>query len=120
MKSTQLFILCFLILSCGGKKDRTDDFDINSSQSLEKVVIKASEIIDLENKGIGPIKELKLESTIDQELATSGEELFNSSCTVCHRIDAKFIGPELQGVTQRRSPEWIMNLILNTEYMLSR
>lgn len=117
MKCFQLLIFCFVIFSCA-KKDRTDVFDINRTRAPEKQVVNASEIIDLENKGIGPIKEVNLESTIDEELAKTGEELFNASCSVCHKVTSKFIGPALQGVTQRRTPEWIMNMILNTQYML--
>ena len=33
-------------------------------------------------------------------------------------MDKKFIGPALDGVTLRRSPEWVMNMILNPEVMV--
>lgn len=35
-------------------------------------------------------------------------------------MDKKFIGPALAGVTERRSPEWIMNMILNPEEMIQK
>jgi len=45
--------------------------------------------------------------------------LFKFKCTACHKVNKDFIGPPLTGVTQRRSPEWIMNMILNPEKMLA-
>jgi len=39
-------------------------------------------------------------------------------CTACHRADKKFIGPAPVGILKRRSPEWVMNMILNPEQMV--
>lgn len=69
------------------------------------------------NKGIGPVKSLEL-GAIDQSMADEGKKIFDEKCTACHKIDTKYIGPALKGVTTRRTPEWIMNMILNPELML--
>ena len=118
MKYMWSFLLVFSLLSCGGSQDSTDNFDITKSTESGQQKINASEKVDLENKGVGPIKSLELSESIDQELAKTGEGLFKSNCTICHKIGSKFVGPALKGVTDRRSSEWIMNMILNTEYML--
>lgn len=68
-------------------------------------------------KGIGPIQELELEP-IDDDMAEAGRVLFEANCAACHKFDERYVGPALAGVTERRSPEWIMNLILNTDQML--
>lgn len=73
----------------------------------------------LKNKGIGPIKSLTL-SAIDEKLATDGEKIFATKCSACHKFDEKVVGPPLAGVTKRRSPEWIMNMILNTNEMVEK
>ena len=39
-------------------------------------------------------------------------------CLACHRVDKKFIGPAPKGILERRSPEWVMNMILNPEVMV--
>jgi hypothetical protein len=39
-------------------------------------------------------------------------------CTACHKPDKKFIGPAPKGILERRSPEWVMNMILNPEVMI--
>ena len=68
------------------------------------------------DKGIGPIKEIKL-GPIDSTMAARGEELFAQKCVTCHQLDKKKLGPPLRGVTKQRPPEFIMNMMLNTDEM---
>lgn len=70
------------------------------------------------DKGIGPITTIRVIDDIDQRMASEGLEKFNQYCSSCHKMDKKFIGPALDGVTLRRSPEWVMNMILNPEVMV--
>lgn len=69
-----------------------------------------------EEIGIGPVKEVKL-SSIDQNMVNKGKTTFETKCASCHKFDSKLVGPPLQGVTHRRKPEWIMNMILNPQQM---
>lgn len=69
-------------------------------------------------KGIGPVKEITLDPTINQDLVAKGKAIFDVKCVACHQIDNKLVGPPLKDVTKRRKPEWIMNQILNPEQML--
>ena len=73
----------------------------------------------MSNKGIGPIKTVAL-GEIDQAMVTEGEVVFKAKCTACHKISKKFVGPALKGITERRSPEWIMNMVLNPEEMIQK
>jgi mono/diheme cytochrome c family protein len=68
------------------------------------------------DKGIGPITEVKL-GPIDQNLVKKGKEIFDSKCASCHKLEERYVGPPLKGVTKRRKPEWIMNMILNPAEM---
>ena len=52
-------------------------------------------------------------------LAEKGKELFKINCTACHKPTKKFIGPAPKGILERRSPEWVMNMILNPENMIA-
>ena len=72
----------------------------------------------LENKGVGPINNVILEDKVNISMANSGEKLFNQLCTSCHIINEDYIGPAMSGILDRRSPEWIMNMILNPIQML--
>jgi len=66
--------------------------------------------------GIGPIKEVKL-GPIDDKLVQHGKSLFEMKCTMCHSLDERKIGPPLRDVTEQRTPEFIMNLLVNTAEM---
>jgi cytochrome c len=68
------------------------------------------------DKGVGPVKEVKLDP-LNQKLANEGKAIFSSKCTVCHSLDQKIIGPPLRNVTKTRTPEYIMNMILNPTNM---
>ena len=61
----------------------------------------------------------ELPPAIDKEMVKQGEVIFLSKCTLCHQIETKSIGPKLAGITEKRKPEWIMNMILNPERMIT-
>ena len=81
---------------------------------------KESSISSLDNKGIGPISKIVFDNEINQNLAKSGKKLFNQLCTSCHMIKEESVGPAIKGILDRRSPEWIMNMILNPTEMVQK
>lgn len=115
-----------LLISCGGKEEKKKagfsyDKKAPTEQKAEKVEsVPASKKIDLDNKGVGPISAISLPSEIDQTMATHGADVFKKMCTACHRPDKKFIGPAPKNILSRRSPEWIMNMILNPDEMVQK
>lgn len=104
--------LIFFTLSCGEKQNNTNAENVSGTEK---------EAIDpMQDKGIGPVKSLELPDTIDEELAKTGEEVFTAKCTACHKPDKKYIGPAPKGVLDRRTPEWVMNMMLNPEVMIEK
>ncbi len=71
------------------------------------------------DKGVGPVSHLEL-GALDAALAQEGETLFSGTCAACHKMDARYVGPALGGVTKRRKPEWIMNMMLNPVEMTQK
>ena len=71
------------------------------------------------SKGVGPVQSLSL-AALDAGLAAQGEKLFSGTCAACHKFDQRYVGPALSGVTRRRAPEWIMNMILNPAEMTQK
>ena len=126
MKSTLkhlLFIIIFSILSCGVSEEKEDTKIKLKRQKIEKKddAAKAStpsETIDLINKGFGPVTTITLNSEIDQAMVVKGENIFKRMCSACHKVGKKFIGPQPNGILKKRTPEWIMNMILNPEGMV--
>lgn len=52
--------------------------------------------------------------------ASEGETLFKATCVACHTIGGgNLVGPDLSGVTQRRSREWLSRWILEPDRMLA-
>ncbi|GGC40695.1 hypothetical protein GCM10011386_35970 [Parapedobacter defluvii] len=71
------------------------------------------------NKGIGPITSFT-QPAFDQAVADEGNKLFIVRCTMCHEYGEDKLGPALKGITKKRTPEWILNLMLNTEEMFEK
>lgn len=72
------------------------------------------------NKGIGPIDRVDLPSQINEEMAAEGKKLYNNHCASCHRINENLTGPALGNILDRRTPEFVMNMILNTQEMIEK
>ena len=68
---------------------------------------------------MGKIKNLELPATIDDAMVERGAAIFKTNCTACHKIGKRFIGPSPSGIMERRSPEWIMNMILDPQLMVA-
>lgn len=125
-KGLILFLLA-LLMSCGGKEEKKEGFSVQRAKTETKTKEKvkenttpASKRIALESKGVGPVTSLEIPADIDAAMVSMGQEVFKSKCTACHRANKKFIGPSPQGILERRSPEWVMNMILNPDEMVQK
>jgi mono/diheme cytochrome c family protein len=70
-------------------------------------------------KGVGPVDHVDI-AALDDARAATGAQVFQTKCSACHKIAERYIGPALGGVTKRREPEWILNMILNPENMIQK
>ncbi|HET9252479.1 MAG TPA: cytochrome c [Candidatus Eisenbacteria bacterium] len=58
------------------------------------------------------------DSPVNAELAAKGEALFKSkTCSTCHAFGARITGPDLVGVTHRRTEAWMRKQMLQPEVM---
>ena len=125
MKFTlKIFSILLVLTAIGcGEKEQKEEIRLSENERKEVFNEAASteaEVDDMDNKGIGPVKSLSIDAGIDEAMATKGAELFKNMCSACHKMEKKFIGPAITGVTERRAPEWIMNMILNPEEMIQK
>ena len=59
------------------------------------------------------------DSPVAAALATKGEGLFKTKgCTACHAYGKRLTGPDLRGVTRRRTAQWMESQILHPEKMV--
>ncbi|MEQ9301179.1 MAG: cytochrome c [Cyclobacteriaceae bacterium] len=103
MKSSVLIlaIVIFALYACSSDKKAPENTNISEEKSL--------------------VGHVDLTDPLDGQLIEQGMKIFTSKCTRCHTLDtAEFIVPALAGVTNRRSPEWIMNMIINVDEMLKQ
>lgn len=115
-RSVCLVLLVVMLGACTKK-----DTETNSATSPEanKNETTAAAPTAATSKGIGPVTEVKIDA-LNPAMATKGKATFEAKCSACHKIDERYVGPGLKDVTKRRTPEWIMNMILNPVEMTQK
>ena len=100
-------LLALTISVCGGEETS----DQRSTQASEA----EQELTDFEMEhGIGPVTErVQVDDELDYEMIEIGRNIYETKCEMCHNMQGRMVGPELGNVMDRRSPEFVMNFILN-------
>lgn len=107
-------VLLLLAAACGG--EGAEEAAPPASATPAQAELTGFEM----EHGIGPVTEPVTLGAIDAELAETGEELFETRCSACHKMEEPYVGPALGSVTERRSGAFVMNMILNPEGMYTR
>lgn len=103
-------IICFS--SCGDAGEKKDD-------AAGTETAAGTESTD--PKGIGKFKNVELTHPLDQTMVAGGKSVYDVKCASCHKTTGeKLVGPGFKGVTDRRTPEWIMNFVTNTDEMIEK
>lgn len=105
MKYIMIALITLFVVSCSGK---------DGQQNEEKSFMEVQQ----PKKTYGKVQHVDVGSGIDATMAGAGKEIFEVKCNACHKYDERYVGPPLGKVTQRRTPEYIMNMILDTETMI--
>lgn len=103
-----------LLMACGGASENAPDS--TAAAPAEQNGLTAFEL----EHGIGPVKEPVTLEEPDPALAAEGEALFNLKCMACHRLEERYIGPELDDVLDRRTPAYVLNMMMNPTEMTQR
>ena len=105
LKILMASILSISLFACTSKQEAEDA--AKNSPSPVEAAAEQPEVHGVE------IKDLALTNPLNQEWVTNGEKIYDSKCLSCHKLtDEKVGGPGWKGVTQRRKPLWILNMIL--------
>lgn len=115
-----LVVLAIGFASCAGKKEEKKEEveTIRTKSEIKDETASEGVPVDLSNTGIGPITSYKFSEEVNSEMAAAGEKIYATKCTICHMAEQRMIGPALSGVYDRRSPEWVLNMLLNPDGML--
>ncbi|MCX6290480.1 MAG: cytochrome c [Bacteroidetes bacterium] len=120
MKRHSLYMILFSMIAitairCSDNKQPGNAGKSNDTTNLMKQAESGKEA----DNGIGKFKNVQLTHPLDAALITKGKPIYDGKCFACHKLTAeKLVGPGWKGVTDRRTPEWIMNFITNTNVML--
>ncbi|HEX7846986.1 MAG TPA: c-type cytochrome [Chitinophagaceae bacterium] len=105
-----VLLLSFLLFACkeGVKKDQPT-VDV-AELTKDKPEVHGSEIKE---------GDISISNPLDATWVSAGKSTYELKCQSCHRLtEEKLVGPGWKGVTQKRKPVWIMNMITNVEMML--
>jgi mono/diheme cytochrome c family protein len=118
-KLVVVFITAVMLFSCGKKEKEAEEY--NPATATENATTSTDPSNYDPKRGEGKFDTVELGATLDQAMASKGEEVSGVKCTSCHKLtDEKLVGPGWKGVTERRKPEWIMNFITNPDPMIDK
>jgi len=65
--------------------------------------------------------DVELTTPLNQDWVAKGKGIYEMKCQACHKLtDERLVGPGWKGVTEKREPHWIMNMITNVDMMLEK
>lgn len=113
-----LFFSCIILgFSCGNQN--ANNAATSSDTSTAPSSSNETSTESTNPKGVGKYTNVVLTHPLDEKMVAAGEKVYNVKCASCHKLTGeKLVGPGWKGVTDRRTPEWIMNFVTNTEEML--
>ena len=114
MKNRIIYLLMIALFSiaCGESGNSTSDSGKLSDQ------LKTETPAD-DGKGVGEVKHVDLNSPLVASMVENGKSIYELKCAACHKLsDQRVVGPGWKGLSEKRKPEWIMNMILNVDVML--
>jgi mono/diheme cytochrome c family protein len=112
-------VFAIFLASCGSGANQNEES--KGSTEPPKSMIKEPESYD-PNRGEGKFSaENVILGALDASMVTKGEAIAGTKCTSCHKLtDERLVGPGWKGVTERRTPHWIMNFITNPDPMINK
>lgn len=112
MRKTLLTMAVPLLMlwGCGdGAKQRSGEAETDEASFEKQAEVHGSEI-----------KTVELTTPLNPAMVKEGESIYDLKCSSCHRLsDERLVGPGWKGVTERREPTWIMNMVTNVDMMLA-
>jgi len=111
--STALIIVaCLFYIACSDgndkvKEEKSTDEQASTGNQAEKHGAEVKQ------------GDVTLTTPLNQQWVTAGKGIYDLKCQSCHKLtDERVVGPGWAGVTKRREPHWIMNMITNVDMML--
>lgn len=115
MRRTAILSFIFIagaLLGCGEQAGKDSNTTTTTTEAKE-------EKVEANPKGIGEVQNVNLTEPLEESMIKSGKAIYEMKCSACHKLtDQRVVGPGWAGITNKRRPEWIMNMITNVDVML--
>ena len=110
-----------ILASCGGGQEKEQSTAPDNPNPLTQEE-KATENPAYDpHRGEGKFKDVQVPEKLDQKMADGGKQVYEVKCSSCHKLsDEKLVGPGWKDVTKRRTADWVMNFVTNTDEMIDK
>jgi len=106
-------MLAIGLFACTSKKEADDA--AKKSPTPSEAATPQPEMHGIEQKTI------ELTNPLNKDWIAAGKADYELKCLASHKLtNEKLVGPGWAGVTKKREPLWIMNMITNVEMMLEK
>ena len=110
-----LFIISIVFPFCGEESN-----DKDSSAKSDNSAASGASDNEVHGKEIKP-GDVTISSPLNAQWVADGKSTYDVKCQACHKLtDERVVVPGWKGVTKRREPHWIMNMITNVDMMLEK
>lgn len=98
------------MVACGGDSGPKTPPGTSPTPSASSDATPSVELITADDLNLGDI---------DPTMVEKGRTTYDVKCQACHSLgENRVVGPGWKGLTTKREPAWIMNMIVHTEAML--
>lgn len=105
-------LLCLLAAGCGSREQA--EADAKASPTPSDLIAQQPVIRGVE------IRSVELTRPLRADWVAAGKSIYEVKCLACHKLTGdRVVGPGWAGVTRKREPVWIMNMITNVDVMLA-
>jgi cytochrome c2 len=117
-KALLITAITALIYGCAGNTKTKEPAATGNGAELMK---EDTSQYAADEKGIGKFTHVDISPSLNAKMAADGSGIYDLKCASCHKLTAeRIVGPGWEGVTARRTPEWIMNFVTNTDEMIDK
>lgn len=109
-------IISALLHSCSGG---TGNNNSGNETSTAKTASDSISRYD-SHRGEGKFSHVDI-GPLNETMADAGKKIYDVKCSARHKLtNEKLVGPGWAGVSERLTPEWIMNFITNPDAMIDK
>lgn len=109
--SLSIFLWLFMACNSNDKSETSEENSTTTDQSTDQNEVHGNEI----KPG-----DVEMTNPLNPEWIATGKNIYDLKCQSCHKLtEERLVGPGWKGLTKKREPHWIMNMITNVDMMLA-